>query len=68
MTENEARKIISKELPDREIESIKKKPNGYFVVAYGKKAGPTDMSGTAFMVNNDGSVDKLSVFDMLMMD
>lgn len=68
MTESEARKIISEELPDREIESIEKKSNGYFVVAYGKKAGPGDSSGTTFMVNDDGSVDKLSVFDMLMMD
>lgn len=68
MTENEARKIISNELPDREIESIEKKSNGYFVVAYDKKVGPGDISGTTFMVNNDGSVDKLSVFDMLAMD
>lgn len=65
MTEAEAKIILHKNCPNRVIDTIEKRPDGYFISAYDKKVGPGDVSGSTFLVTNDSNIKKLSVFDML---
>lgn len=65
MTEAEAKIILHKNCPNRVIDTIEKRPDGYFISAYDKKVGPGDVSGGTFLITNDGNIKKLSVFDML---
>ena len=61
MTEDQAREVFSRELPNRVIAHIEKTRKGYLLNAYDREVGPTDVSGTAFLVKKDGRIRKLSI-------